>query len=93
MTNTPDEKKPSTATSKKAPANEVVISLYESQDKVYPRSVSGFFTQWRWAMIWLTQLFFYGVPWLEWGQRQALLFNLESKRFVVAAYVYGLSNK
>jgi cytochrome c oxidase accessory protein FixG len=83
MTNTPDEKKPSTATSKKAPANEVVISLYESQDKVYPRSVSGFFTQWRWAMIWLTQLFFYGVPWLEWGQRQALLFNLESKRFYI----------
>ncbi len=83
MTNTPDEKKPSKATPKKAPANEVVISLYESQDKVYPRSVSGFFTQWRWAMIWLTQLFFYGVPWLEWGQRQALLFNLESKRFYI----------
>jgi len=83
MTNTPDEKKPSKATQKKAPANEVVISLYESQDKVYPRSVSGFFTQWRWAMIWLTQLFFYGVPWLEWGQRQALLFNLESKRFYI----------
>jgi polyferredoxin len=34
-------------------------------------------------MIWLTQLFFYGVPWLEWGQRQALLFNLESKRFYI----------
>ncbi len=83
MTNTPDEKKPSKATQKKAPANEVVISLYESQDKVYPRSVSGFFTQWRWAMIWLTQLFFYGVPWLEWGQRQALLFNLEAKRFYI----------
>jgi cytochrome c oxidase accessory protein FixG len=83
MTNTPDEKKPSKATSKKAPANEVVISLYESQDKVYPRSVSGFFTQWRWVMIWLTQLFFYGVPWLEWGQRQALLFNLEAKRFYI----------
>jgi cytochrome c oxidase accessory protein FixG len=45
--------------------------------------VSGFFTQWRWAMIWLTQLFFYGVPWLEWGQRQALLFNLEAKRFYI----------
>ena len=83
MTNTPDEKKPSKATSKKEPANEVIISLYESQDKVYPRSVSGFFTKWRWVMIWLTQLFFYGVPWLEWGQRQALLFNLESKRFYI----------
>lgn len=65
------------------PLNEVVISLYESQEKIYPRSVSGFFTQWRWVMIWLTQLFFYGVPWLEWGNRQALLFDLETKRFYI----------
>ena len=68
---------------KTIPLNEVVISLYESQDKIYPRSVSGFFTKWRWVMIWLTQLFFYGVPWLEWGNRQALLFNLEAKRFYI----------
>jgi cytochrome c oxidase accessory protein FixG len=66
--------------------NELVISLYESQDKIYPRSVSGFFTKWRWAMIWLTQLVFYGIPWLEWGQRQALLFDLGSRRF----YIFNL---
>ena len=68
---------------KTIPLNEVVISLYEAQDKIYPRSISGFFTQWRWVMIWLTQLFFYGVPWLDWGQRQALLFDLEAKRFYI----------
>jgi len=37
-------------------------------------------------MVWLTQLFFYGVPWLEWGQRQAMLFDLEAKRF----FIFGL---
>jgi cytochrome c oxidase accessory protein FixG len=63
-----------------------VISLYEKPNKIYPRSVSGFFTTWRWILIWLTQLFFYGVPWLSWGQRQALLFNLEVKRF----YLFNL---
>lgn len=78
---------PSAESAKKTiPLNEVVISLYEAQDKVYPRSVSGFFTKWRWVMIWLTQLFFYGVPWLDWGNRQALLFNLETKRF----YIFNL---
>src|SRR5450830_375591 len=71
---------------KTIPLNEVVISRYEAQEKIYPRSVSGFFTKWRWVMIWLTQLFFYGVPWLEWGQRQALLFDLEAKRF----YIFNL---
>jgi cytochrome c oxidase accessory protein FixG len=68
------------------PLDEVVYSLYQSQEKIYPRSVSGIFNNWRWVMVWLTQLFFYGVPWLEWGQRQAMLFDLEAKRF----FIFGL---
>ena len=63
-----------------------VISLYAAHEKIYPRSVSGFFSRWRWAMVVLTQLVFYGVPWLEWGQRQAILFDLGTKRF----YIFGL---
>ncbi len=59
------------------------ISLYQSQDKIYPRSVLGIFAKWRWVMVWLTQIFFYGVPWLQWGDRQALLFALESRRFYI----------
>lgn len=68
-----------TATSPK----EVVISLYKAQEKIYPRSIFGYFAKWRWVMIWLTQLFFYGIPWLEWGQRQALLFDIPAKRFYI----------
>lgn len=75
--------KASVTQNKKTPLTEVVISLYEAQDKIYPRSISGFFTQWRWIMIWLTQVFFYGVPWINWGQRQALLFDLDAKRFYI----------
>jgi cytochrome c oxidase accessory protein FixG len=63
-----------------------MISLYASHEKIYPRSVSGFFSNWRWAMVFLTQLVFYGIPWLEWGQRQAVLFDLGARRF----YVFGL---
>lgn len=70
----------------KTSSNEAVINLYAAADKIYPRSTFGFFTKWRWVMIWLTQLFFYGVPWLEWGQRQALLFDLEARRF----YIFNL---
>lgn len=62
---------------------EVVISLYKAHEKIYPRSVFGYFAKWRWVMIWLTQLFFYGMPWLQWGQRQALLFDLDDKRFYI----------
>ena len=62
------------------------VSLYAAQEKIDPRSVSGFFSRWRWAMVVLTQLVFYGLPWIEWGQRQAVLFDLASRRF----YILGL---
>ena len=52
------------------------ISLYAASKKIYPRTVQGVFAQWRWGFVVLTQLLFYGLPWLEWGQRQAVLFDL-----------------
>ncbi len=73
-------------TSPRTPEDAELVSLYASQKKIYPRSVSGFFTRWRWGLVFLTQLIFYGVPWLEWGQRQAVLFDLEARRF----YLFGL---
>ena len=65
---------------------EELISLYASHEKIYPRSVSGLFSNWRWGMVFLTQLVFYGLPWLQWGQRQAVLFDLGARRF----YIFGL---
>ena len=67
-------------------SDEELISLYAAHEKIYPRSVSGFFSNWRWGMVFLTQLVFYGMPWIEWGQRQAILFDLGSRRF----YIFGL---
>ncbi|WP_422619014.1 4Fe-4S binding protein, partial [Rhodoferax ferrireducens] len=68
------------------PADDGMLSLYASHQTIYPRSVSGLFSNWRWGMVWLTQIIFYGLPWLEWGQRQAVLFDLASRRF----YIFGL---
>jgi cytochrome c oxidase accessory protein FixG len=62
------------------------ISLYASEAKIYPRAVHGLFAAWRWALVWATQLVFYGLPWLTWNGRQALLFDLEARRF----YIFGL---
>jgi len=63
-----------------------MVSLYQAHQKIYPRSVQGLFAQWRWIMVVITQLVFYGLPWLEWGQRQAVLFDLGARRF----YIFGL---
>jgi cytochrome c oxidase accessory protein FixG len=48
--------------------------------------VEGIFAYWRWIFVALTQLVFYGLPWIEWGTRQAVLFDLASRRF----YIFGL---
>jgi cytochrome c oxidase accessory protein FixG len=61
--------------------------LYVSEGKVYPRSVTGTFARWRWAFVWLTQIVFYGLPWLQWGERQAVLFDLGARRFYIFGYV------
>ncbi len=63
-----------------------MVSLYAASKKIYPRSVEGIFAYWRWICVVLTQLIFYGLPWFEWGTRQAVLFDLTSRRF----YIFGL---
>jgi cytochrome c oxidase accessory protein FixG len=60
--------------------------LYEKTAKIYPRSVRGLFARWRWIMVWITQIVFYGLPWLQWNGRQAVLFDLSERRF----FVFGL---
>jgi cytochrome c oxidase accessory protein FixG len=61
-------------------------ALYEVRKKIYPRAVRGWFAAWRWALVWATQLVFYGGAWLTWNGRQALLFDIASRKF----YIFGL---
>ena len=67
-------------------ADDVEVSLYQASQKIYPRSVEGLFAYWRWVLVIFTQVLYYGLPWLEWGARQAVLFDLNARRF----YIFGL---
>jgi len=82
-----EQKKPQKIIPIKAEGQEKMVSFFEAHKKIYPRSISGKFMNWRWAMVWLTQLVFYGMPWLEWGQRQMVLFDLGARRFYLFGYV------
>jgi cytochrome c oxidase accessory protein FixG len=68
------------------PAEAVEQSLYEIRKKIYPRAVTGKFATARWSLVWFTQLVFYGLPWLTWNDRQAVLFDLSVRKF----YIFGL---
>jgi cytochrome c oxidase accessory protein FixG len=63
-----------------------LVTFYEKHKKVYLREVKGWWNTWRWVLVWFTQLLFYGVPWLEWNGRQAVLFHLVERKF----YLFGL---
>ena len=67
-------------------ADNNLFALSDEQGKIYPRTVGGFFNRLRWIMVWVTQLVFYGVPWLQWNDRQAVLFDLAGSRF----FIFGL---
>ena len=60
-----------------------VISLYQKQPRIYPRTVRGWYQRWRWALVWFTQFLFYGLPWLPWNGRQVVLLDLGARRFFI----------
>lgn len=55
--------------------------VYDPDAKVYPRSISGLFARWRWFFVWLTQIVFYGLCWLPWHGRQAILLDIDKRKF------------
>ncbi len=67
-------------------ADVVEQSLYEVRKAIHPRAVHGWFATWRWLLVWATQLVFYGLPWLPWNERQAVLFDIVHRKF----YIFGL---
>jgi polyferredoxin len=69
-----------------APIHFVEQDLYEIRNKIHPRAVSGAFAYTRLGMVLLTQLIFYGLPWLTWNDRQAVPFDLVKRKF----YIFGL---
>ncbi|MBV8634190.1 MAG: 4Fe-4S binding protein, partial [Burkholderiaceae bacterium] len=63
-----------------------VVKMYKAREEIYPREISGRFASLRWTCVWLTQLVFYGLPWLQWNGRQMVLFDLGARKF----YIFGL---
>lgn len=62
-------------------------SLYAKRNKIIPREVHGIFALWRnIAMVVLLGIF-YGLPFLNWEGRQAILFDLPARKF----YIFGLT--
>lgn len=62
-------------------------AMYQSERKIYPRDVHGRFARLRKLAVWVLLGIFYLIPWLSWGERQAVLFDLPARKF----YIFGLN--
>lgn len=54
--------------------------------KIYVRAVDGIFSRLRNRLNWILMLGFFILPWIQWGDRQAVWFNLAEQKF----HIFGL---
>jgi cytochrome c oxidase accessory protein FixG len=71
-----------------ASADEVEQSLYAKRKKIYVREVHGLFAALRVAAVFLLLGIYYGLPWLQWNGRQAVLFDLPARKFYIFDWVF-----
>ena len=60
---------------------------FNPRNRIYVRAVEGLWTTLRRRLGWIAMLFFLLLPWIPWGDRQAVWFNLAEQKF----HVFGLT--
>lgn len=66
---------------------EVEQFLYQKSEKIYPRQVQGVFARLRVLAVLVLLGLYYGLPWLNWDGRQAILFDLPARQF----HLFGIT--
>lgn len=62
--------------------------LYAKRQKIYPRIVLGFFTRLK-ALSGIILLgIYYIIPWIQWDERQAVLFDLPARQFHIFSLTF-----
>jgi cytochrome c oxidase accessory protein FixG len=63
------------------------LDLYQRREKIYTRSIEGFFQRLRLFTGWPLLIGYFLLPWLQWDGRQAVLFDLPARKF----HILGLT--
>jgi cytochrome c oxidase accessory protein FixG len=62
--------------------------LYVAQEKIYPREIDGRFARLRVLSVWVLLGLYYVLPWLNFNDRQAVLFDLPARKFFIFGLVF-----
>ncbi len=63
------------------PAGVAELDLYQKREKIYTRKIEGFYQRIRVYTGWPLLLGYFLLPWLNWDDRQAVLFDLPQRQF------------
>ncbi|MEK9713494.1 MAG: cytochrome c oxidase accessory protein CcoG, partial [Thalassolituus sp.] len=64
-----------------------MVSMYQKREKIYVREIEGLFQKIRTWSLWALMLGYFGTVWLNWGDRQAVLFDLPARQF----HIFGVT--
>ena len=64
-----------------APSEVGEIDFYQKRERIYTRPIKGFYQRIRLLTGWPLLIAYFGLPWLQWGDRQAVLFDLPARQF------------
>ena len=81
------EKPAKTAPPKPSKPKSSVIQIHPEGERIHPKKAEGRFAKLRIAAVLATQFVFYVIPWFNWSDRQAVLFNIPDRHF----FIFGLS--
>jgi len=63
------------------------FDLYEKREKIYTRKISGHFQRIRLFTGWPLLIAYFVLPWVNWGDRQSVLFDAPNDQF----HIFGLT--
>ncbi|WP_231566374.1 cytochrome c oxidase accessory protein CcoG [Litchfieldella xinjiangensis] len=63
------------------PQQTVTQTMYAKREHLYVREIKGLFQRVRRTSNWALMALFFGLPWLQWGDRPAIWFNLPDREF------------
>ena len=76
-----------TAVAGKLRKDSIDQELYAKREKIYPREVHGLFANLRVLGVVVLLGIYYGLPWMRWEGRQAVLLDLPARQF----HIFGIT--
>ncbi|HNL91663.1 MAG TPA: 4Fe-4S binding protein, partial [Pseudomonadales bacterium] len=71
-----------------APKEVSELDLYQKREKIYTRSIEGFFQRIRLFTGWPLLVGYFFLPWTQWHGHQTVLFDLPARKFYIFDLVF-----